>query len=179
MNSLARKTSVVVVIALTISGCATTEVASKKELFGESVDKKQCYVFDTMGRDNARNMPTTVTLGILGGLFPPLALITAAGAGASAAADAESLPSKCGLVFDDAVLQTTETSFYEKATATFRAKSGNIWGQVRHISDVDEDCSMHEAKFFRETAQGIKLMSQQITVCRNDDGVPVVKPIAG
>lgn len=171
----AKLTIIVVAVSIGLSGCATNQVATKKELFEGSVDKKQCYVFDTVGRNNARNMPTSVATGILGGLFPPLMLLTAITAGASAAADAESMPSKCGLTFEDAIKQSTETSFYEKAAATFREKSGKTWGTVKYVKDESEDCSVHQSALYRETENGVKSLKSDFTVCRNENGEPIVK----
>lgn len=160
-------------LIITLSGCATT-VATKSDLFAASADRKECYSYDTQGRQMARNMPTAVGLGILGGLFPPLMIITALGAGASAAADQAALPSKCGLNFDDVVKEAWTVSFYEKARSIWIQKSGDA-GVMASYLEGDNQCSNHELKMWRVDAGTRKDYVQKVQICRNEQGEPALK----
>ena len=166
----------VLLTVVALSGCATTAntVGAQSELFSNSADRKECYSYDTQGRNMARNMPTAVGLGILGGLFPPLMIITAVASGLSAAADQAALPAKCGLTFDDAVKEAWTVSFYEKATALWTQKSGG-GGIVASYIDGDDICSTHDIKMWRKDGSKRKHHNQQVEICRDEMGEPALK----
>lgn len=160
-------------VALTVSGCAST-VAKRDDLFSENKDRKECYTYDTLDRNLARNAPASVGLGIIGGLFPPLFVITAIAAGTSGVADEAALPSKCGLTFDEAVREATSVSFYERATAIWKQKVGNASIAVKYLGG-DNDCSNHRVTLIRQDGQERKRFVEEIEVCRNEQGEPMVK----
>lgn len=163
-----------------LSACATT-VTNKHELFANDHDasQKNCYSYDTVGRSMARSMPTSIGLGIVGGLFPPLMIIAALGAGASAAAGQAALPVKCGLTLDEAVKEAQDSSFYEDATATWVQKDGRASIRVEPLSiSIGGECSMHRVIISRTSGgvheQKTKNFTQDIEICKNEDAMAVV-----
>ena len=171
---------VIFVLSIVIlTACATT-VTSKQELFVNDHDAKQknCYSYDTVERNMARGLPTSVGLGIVGGLFPPLMIIAALGAGASAAADQAALPVKCGLTLEEAVKEAQQSSFYEDATATWVQKDG-LANIVVSPVQKNGNCSVHKLSIRRTL--GVppyhtynKSFTQNIEICKDEEGMPVV-----
>jgi hypothetical protein len=169
----AMKILALLVVLLALSGCAAPLV-KQEALFHNIPDRKECYAYDTSARANARNLPTSVGLGILGGLFPPLLIFTAIAAGASAAADLAALPTKCGLTFSEAVKEAWTVSHYEKTTAIWRQKGGGSMILAKHSDDAG-DCTKHEVTMTRWEAEDRKQAIIRLTVCRNEQGVPEIK----
>lgn len=165
----------IVFVSVFIFGCATT-VQKKEDLFTTVPDQKECYSYDTAGRSAARNTPTAVGMGILGGIFPPLLIFTSLAAGASAAADQAALPAKCGLTFNDAIKEAYSVSFYEKATAIWSQKSGSATIVVSYV-DGDEKCSNHKIVLRREESDLAKTFTETMRICKNSNGEPVIEEV--
>ncbi len=164
---------VVVAIVFMVAGCATS-VKGREEVLGQSdVQAKECYVFDTLGRSMGRNAPASVGLGILGGLFPPLMLLTAASSAALTAADKATLPAKCGLTFDEALQELAATSFNEDAITTAEQKAGGLWMQLQPKFG-NRRCAIHELTVINTTTSGKKKLVEKIEICKNEEGEPVV-----
>jgi hypothetical protein len=168
------------VLSIVILAACATPVTTKQELFVNDHDARQknCYSYDTVERSMARGLPTSVGLGIVGGLFPPLMIIAALGAGASAAADQAALPVKCGLTLEEAVKGAQDSSFYENATATWVQKDGLATIVVSPVQK-NGNCSVHKVLIHRTLGvppydTHSKNFTQNIEICKDEEGVPVV-----
>jgi hypothetical protein len=171
------KTISILLSALLLAGCATA-VSNRNELIGNiDLTRKDCYTYDTVGRGMARNMPSTAALGLLGGLFPPLAIVTALAAGGLSAADQASLPAKCGITYEEARKSAIDVAYYEKATATWSRKDGKQHIVAKYVSG--EDCAMIDvAEIMDGDGNSGKKYKEQLQVCRNENGEAAITPKA-
>jgi hypothetical protein len=157
-------------------GCATSvNVAKREDLFSAQRDRKECYTYDTLSQNMARNAPASVGLGIIGGIFPPLWLLTAVAAGASAAADVAALPVRCGLTAEDAVKEAWAASHYQKTTSMWWQKGGPLSISAKYVEPVGEDCSTHELTILRNDDGISKKFSEFLKVCRDSEGLAVLQ----
>lgn len=160
---------------MVLNGCAsTTTVSRQSDLFTDEPDRKGCYSYDTSARAMARTAPTSVGLGIVGGLFPPLMIATALASGAAAAADQAALPAKCGITFADAMKEAWTISYYEKTTAYWIQKRGMGAITASYVSG-DEECSTHDIVQTRGKDGAQKAFKQKVKICRNDQGEPELR----
>lgn len=162
--------------ATLIAGCATT-VASQAELFATTQDRKECYSYDTQTQSIGRNMPRSIALGVVGGLFPPLMIITALSNAASSIADQASLPSKCGITFDQATKEAWTASFYANTTSIWNQKTNKGGITVVQLTELENGCSNHEISIWRIDGDIRKTFKQTVRICRAEDGEPAIKTV--
>ena len=160
--------TILLLLVMALTGCSTT-VHNRSELFLSKPDVKQCYSYDTLEEQNARLMPTSIALGLVGGLLPPLMIVTIPAAAVIGAADEARLPTKCELSFDEAYKEAWMFSHYERATAIWKQKIDGA-SIIAFYANDEGNCSKHKIKSMRKDGDKTKDYTEEIKVCRNTEG---------
>lgn len=164
-----------ILLIFLITGCAT-RVAVKQDLMPPAeFAEKECYSYDTTARNMARNLPHSVGLGILGGLFLPLLVITLPAEMALQAADQAGLPIKCALTIDDAIKEAWTVSFFEETTAIWKQKKDEdaITIMAKPVGIKNGKCSIHNIDI-NKGVKGTpgKTYSYNAEICKDENGIP-------